>query len=70
MKKHVHAIHEEVEERTIFECDSCSKSFSFAHNMKKHIHTVHEGHKDHKCKSCGKSFSYASKLKDTLPCSS
>ena len=44
-------------------CESCSKSFSRAENLKKHIHTIHEGHKDYRCESCGKTFSEAGSLK-------
>ena len=47
----------------ILKCESCGKSFSHAHTLKKHIYTVHEGHKDYKCESCGKSFSEARNLK-------
>ena len=51
------------ESATANKCESCSKSFSRAHGLKKHIHTIHQGHKDHKCESCGKSFSQAGYLK-------
>ena len=46
-----------------YDCESCGKSFSQAHNLTRHIHTIHENHKDYKCESCGKSFSQAGNLK-------
>ena len=49
--------------KTDHKCESCTKSFSHAFNLKKHIYTIHEDHKDHKCESCGKLFSQAGHLK-------
>ena len=44
-------------------CDSCGKSFSYAHHLVGHICTVHEGHKDYNCDTCGKLFSQPHHMK-------
>ena len=56
----MHTIHEGQKD---FKCESCSKSFSHAGDLKKHLRRIHEGYKDHKCESCGKSFPQEGNLK-------
>ena len=50
----------------VFKCESCSKSFSMQHNLKRHIQITHEGHRDYKCESCGKSFTRSHHLKQHI----
>ena len=58
-KKHIHIVHEGHKD---FKCESCGRSFSLLHHLKRHI-LAHENRKDFKCISCDKSFYEAGKLK-------
>ena len=44
-------------------CDSCSRAYSYAKDLKRHINSVHIGRRDHKCDFCGKAFSAGQSLK-------
>ena len=44
-------------------CESCGKSFTRSHDLKRHINMVHNKCRDYKCESCGKAFAEAGNLK-------
>ena len=49
-----------------YKCDSCGKSFNFAHTLKQHVKIVHEGleRQRFKCDLCSKSFHTEQYLRD------
>ena len=60
-QKHIQKVEEKF--HTEHKCVLCSKSFSWARNLKTHIRTVHEGKKDYICSYCGKGFGTREKMK-------
>ncbi len=57
LKNHFTAAHDE--NRKVFNCNICTKSFHKQNSLKVHTKTVHKSYKDYKCESCGKLFSEA-----------
>ena len=37
-------------------CETCSKTFTFSHNLERHKEQVHVKRKNHQCGICGKEF--------------
>ena len=56
-------VHEEVK---YFSCQTCDKSYTQYHNLKKHIKSAHEGVKKLSCKLCDKSYAHDHKLKNHI----
>ena len=59
MREHIKIVHEE---KKLYKCDTCGKSFKQAAHMKEHIGMVHLGINLYKCDSCSKSFYKKSQL--------
>ena len=57
--QHKKRVHKPEEEKYIFRCEICSKSYSSKSNLQMHIELVHSENDKSKCKQCGKH--YASK---------
>ena len=65
LKRHIKIIHEGIKCSKDFKCESCTKSFASAQELRWHIKNVHEGIKN-KCDLCSKSYSYLSTLKQHI----
>jgi len=58
--------HRHQQERNLFVCDVCSRSFTDPSNLQRHVRTAHPaitGPRSHCCSGCGKAFATSSGLK-------
>ena len=56
-------LEENFENAKTFSCQSCDKSYTQSHILRRHIKNVHEGIKEYSCKFCDKSYTQSHNLK-------